>query len=571
MFLAAACPPPDPRPEQPVEEPPAEERPAEEPPAEEPPAEEPPAEESPVEEPAVAAPTPGPANILEGVCFEAIDQHALDAPKWAEESVQSLAAWLIEPAQNDLEKVRVIFRWITYSISYDVGTFLAGVYGDQSPEAVLAGRTALCGGYARLLEKLSLAAGLEVVVIGGWAKGFGYTVGDPIEGAANHAWNAVRIHDGWYLLDSTWGAGSISEERQFVRKFREFHFLTPPDQLIYSHFPANPVWQLLEVQITKDEFVALPLVKPAFFEKKLEFASHPGGVIEVEHSVVVTILTPEDVQLSARLEQEGQLLPRELTFMQREGKHYIIEAVFPAPGEYCLIIFAGQRGEPELEFAIQYRVIVSEGLPGPIGFPLVWSGFFEKNLEFASHPGGIIEVEHSVTVTISTPQDIRLSAALEKEGERLPRTLTFVQREEEYYTVETVFPAPGDYHLIIFARRRGEEKGESVIQYRVIVSQGLPGRIGFPETYRKFHDEEVYVYNPRTHYLTGGIAQPFRLRVPGAESVVVISGGAWHHLTPLTPPGLFEGTVTIAAGDVIVAVRFPGQERHYRLLRYTGL
>ncbi|MFW0859430.1 MAG: transglutaminase domain-containing protein, partial [Dehalococcoidia bacterium] len=323
----------------------------------------------------ILVPIPGSRDILERVNFELIDQHALDAPEWAEESVESLAAWLVEPARNDLEKVRAIFRWITHNVYYDVVTFFniiegTGPVADQSPEGVLASREAVCEGYSRLFKALAHLGGLEVVQVSGWAKGFGYTVGDPIEGPADHAWNAVKIDDGWYLLDSTWGAGSLDEERQFVRKFKEFFFLTPPEQLIYTHFPVNPHWQLLEVPITRDEFAEPPLVGPAFFENSLEFVSHPEGVIEVEHSVVVTISAPEDVELLAELEQEGQRLPRSLTFAQREGDHYVIEAVFPGPGDYCLLIFAGKRGETEeFKFAIRYKVIVSEGLPGPIGFP----------------------------------------------------------------------------------------------------------------------------------------------------------------------------------------------------------
>jgi hypothetical protein len=334
----------------------------------------------------VLTPIPGSRDILERVNFELIDQHALNAPEWAEKSVESLAAWLIEPAQNDLEKVRAVFRWITQNIYYDVEGLLAGMPGDQSPEGVLASRKAVCAGYSRLFKALAHFGGLEVILVTGWAKGFGYTV-EALSGPPDHAWNAVQINDGWYLMDSTWGAGNLDEELQFVRKFKEFFFLTPPEQLIYTHFPVNPQWQLLEVPITKDEFAELPLVWPAFFENSLGFVSHPGGIIEVEHSVVITISAPEDVVLSTRLEQEGQRLSESLTFVQREGEHYVIEAVFPSPGDYYLWIFAEKkRREAEalmpaiLDPAIRYTVRVSEGLPGPIGFPEIYMGFLDKGV-----------------------------------------------------------------------------------------------------------------------------------------------------------------------------------------------
>ncbi|MCL0059926.1 hypothetical protein M1O20_05560 [Dehalococcoidia bacterium] len=524
-------------------------------------------------EPIIVKPMPGPTNIVAEANFEAIDQHALATPESVANTVESLAAWLVEPARNDLETVRAIFRWITDSIYYDIVSYFniiegTGPVGDQSPEAVLDSRKAVCEGYSRLFKALAHFAGLEVVQVTGWVKGFGY----PVEGLTeepNHAWNAVKINDGWYLLDSTWGAGGIDEEGQFVREFEEFYFLTPPDQFIYSHFPINPDWQLLEVPVTKDEFAKLPQVWPGFFEKNLEFVSHPGGIIEVEHSVVVTISAPEDVQLSVRLEQDDQRLPRTLTFVQREGEYYVIEAVFPGPGDYSLIIFAGKRGEAEeLESVIEYTVKVSKGLPGPIGFPLVWPGFFEKNLEFVSHPGGIIEVEHSVVVTISAPEDVQLSAEVEQDSQRLPR-LTFVQREGEYYVIEAVFPGPGDYSLIIFAGKRGEAELWRVIEYTVKVSKGLPGPIGFPETYRDFREEEVYLYSPKAGYLQSGSIQLFKLRVPRAESVAVIAGNEWHHL--VKRGSLFEGRAPIVTGEIMVAAKFPDREHYTGLLGYTGL
>ncbi len=324
-------------------------------------------------------------DITEGVNFELIDQHALDAPEWAEESVESLAAYLIEPAQNDLEKVRAIFRWITHNIAYDREGLRAGIRGDQSAEGALASRKVVCEGYSRLFKALGHLAGLEVAYITGWVReerAAAFLEGTtPLEDPNYHAWNAVRIGGDWYLLDTTWADDNAIVE--------EFFFLTPPDQLIYTHFPRNPIWQLLEIPITREEFTELLLVRPSFFRYNLEPISQLRPTIETRHSITITISAPEDIQLSARLEQEDQRLPRTLTFVQREGEHYIIEAVFPDSGDYCLIIFAGKREAEKFKGAIQYRVKVSEGLPGPIGFLIVGPASLEK-WEFVNHLVGLL-------------------------------------------------------------------------------------------------------------------------------------------------------------------------------------
>src|SRR5579872_2450201 len=148
-----------------------------------------------------------------------IDQHALKAPATEEESVESLAKYLVQPARSDGEKVRAIYRWVTDRIRYDVDSFLSGKTGDNSTRAALDNRRVVCEGYSNLVRDLCKAAGIKVVKVTGRAKGVGYVPG--ARGAQfNHAWNAVKIDDQWCLLDATWGAGDVNG-KMFVKRFRE--------------------------------------------------------------------------------------------------------------------------------------------------------------------------------------------------------------------------------------------------------------------------------------------------------------------------------------------------------------
>ena len=67
--------------------------------------------------------------------YAALDEHALKAPPEAEKSVEALARYLVEPAKNDREKARVIFRWITDRIRYDTESFFKGKVTDGSAAA----------------------------------------------------------------------------------------------------------------------------------------------------------------------------------------------------------------------------------------------------------------------------------------------------------------------------------------------------------------------------------------------------------------------------------------------------
>jgi hypothetical protein len=204
----------------------------------------------------------GEANTAGTSSFPTLDRHALSAPPHAEQSLDQLVAYLVRPARNDLEKTRTLFRWMTDRISYDVDSFFAGQFGELRPEGVLRRRRAVCSGYTALFEAMARRAGVEAVSINGYAKGIGHESGRFHR--PNHAWNAVKLEGEWRLLDVTWAAGHINSER-FVKKFGEHYFLTPPAQMVLTHLPSDPRWQLLSRPLTLAQFEALPRVHAELF------------------------------------------------------------------------------------------------------------------------------------------------------------------------------------------------------------------------------------------------------------------------------------------------------------------
>lgn len=196
--------------------------------------------------------------------YASIDAHALVAPSEAEATLERLAAYLTGPAQSDAEKVRAIYRWVTDRIDYDVNAYFSNTLRPTGAAEVLARRSSACSGYATLFEALGKAAGLEVVSIGGYAKGYGFVAGSRLD-IPNHAWNAVRIDGRWRLVDPTWGAGYVRNGR-FFRAFSERYFLASPEEFMFTHLPENDAWQLQTTpHLTKADFESLPLPGTAFF------------------------------------------------------------------------------------------------------------------------------------------------------------------------------------------------------------------------------------------------------------------------------------------------------------------
>lgn len=66
--------------------------------------------------------------------------------------MEGLVTYLIGRAKNDLQKYRVLFRWISDNIAYDVEGLRAGG-GVSTADEALRRRVAVCGGYVDLYKR----------------------------------------------------------------------------------------------------------------------------------------------------------------------------------------------------------------------------------------------------------------------------------------------------------------------------------------------------------------------------------------------------------------------------------
>ena len=164
------------------------------------------------------------AAYSQSVDFEKIDQHALNAPSAAGKSVEKLAEYLAKPAKNDLEKVRAFYVWITDNIAYDTRAFFSGSQEQFTAIEVMQRKRAVCQGYAVLFQNLCDLENIPCMIVPGYSKGYGYNPNRPLDNT-DHAWNAVKLNNTWYLLDVTWGSGYINEQNRFEKSFSEEFFL----------------------------------------------------------------------------------------------------------------------------------------------------------------------------------------------------------------------------------------------------------------------------------------------------------------------------------------------------------
>jgi len=177
--------------------------------------------------------------------YNKISYQSLRVPSSISTNVSLLADYLTQEAKTELEKVRAFYVWITSNIAYDFRSLEKNLYPVQTPEVVIARRTALCQGFADLFHELCEEVDIRSAVIYGYSKGYGYKPGKEFF-VSDHAWNAVRVNNLWYLLDATWGAGSgITQKSGLEDGFNDKYFLTPPEKFVEDHLPLDPMWQLL--------------------------------------------------------------------------------------------------------------------------------------------------------------------------------------------------------------------------------------------------------------------------------------------------------------------------------------
>jgi transglutaminase/protease-like cytokinesis protein 3 len=191
-----------------------------------------------------------------------LKEYVLSRERSSFETMNELKAFLINaPAKTDTEKAWTIFLWITHNIDYD----FSGRIGNQDADNVFKTGLSVSSEYARLSKDLFDCFNIKCEVVGGYAKGYGYKIGQKLT-IPDHDWNAVYIDKKWYFIEATWGSGYADPDKKpSIRNYQPYYFFTPPEIFIYNHFPENPEFQLLKTKISINEYKMLPNHNLNFF------------------------------------------------------------------------------------------------------------------------------------------------------------------------------------------------------------------------------------------------------------------------------------------------------------------
>ena len=258
-------------------------------------------------------------------------------PADAESSIASVARHIAQRERDPWMRVKALHDYVADRVSYDVESYRAGKYPPQDAETVFRTRRSVCAGYANLLAAMGQASGDEIVVVGGDAR----TNGRDLTGEG-HAWNAARIGGRWTLLDATWDAGFLKEDR-FVKRYSTEFLFTPPEVQGLSHFPEEERWQLRRPPLSRGEFLRQPLMRPLFYAEGFTLVSPDRPQVTVDAVLEALLRNPRHRYVLAHYERRDRGVRADCAVEQ--GPTVSVRCELPDEGTYRVVLFSNRTQE----------------------------------------------------------------------------------------------------------------------------------------------------------------------------------------------------------------------------------
>lgn len=270
--------------------------------------------------------------------------------------------------EKDIDKYRVIFKWISENVEYDIKLYLKVMSHNYNAQLAprkaemwskklrklyinhtIKRRITICEGYSWLLETMCGAVGLTCSSIYGYVRHENSKIG--LKPKPSHAWNAVKINNKTYLSDPTWASGYVNFHRmKYYKEFDETYFLVSPDQFISNHYPFDTHWILLLEKPTLAEFINSPIKTTAFIDNKIPNYSPTKGKINLKIDSVFQFQFSMNKELKSFWIEKSTIRNKKFIseiftdYPQRSKEGYHVSSIrFSEKGDYSLEIFINRR------------------------------------------------------------------------------------------------------------------------------------------------------------------------------------------------------------------------------------
>lgn len=366
--------------------------------------------------------------------------------------IAELARQLAAGQTSDKAKALALYDWVAQNIRYDITAYQSGDLPNPSPQLVLASRSAVCEGYARLFVAMAQAVGLEAEMVVGYSKGFSP---EEAEAEPDHAWNAVKLDGEWVLLDPTWGSGHIDASKRFVAEFSRDWFATPPREFAATHLPTDPRWQLLSNPLSKEQFLAQPSLSRNYFAYELQLRSHPDGRLESDGLLQLEITAGKECRMMAALYQDSGKLSGTPTLVERRGRDFTITVDPPHPGRYQLVVLVGPPDDNRTTSAVVYELQAGPSSRGD-DFPKTLRTFTDQQVQLIA-PRGELRRGMPTELVLEAPGASELMAVLNE------KQIPFVRQGDRFVLGLT----PEGDKVGVFANYDGGQTYQGLLEFGV--------------------------------------------------------------------------------------------------------
>lgn len=207
-----------------------------------------------------------------------------------------------------VEAVRTLHDYLVLQLKYDTDYQTIS----HTPEGVMENKIAVCDGYARTMRLLLMMTGVECDIVTGSGRG------------EAHAWNLVKMEDGWYHVDVTWDDPIPDVEG----KVSYLYFLKNDNYMAKDH-----VWEH-EISCTKDSYQVY-MYKDVLCDSTDTMQKVYEQQVSAKNSM--TFCYPKEGLLNQELILEYVMnqLQQGLTYYPATeiGDYYVLEIVNPLFGE----------------------------------------------------------------------------------------------------------------------------------------------------------------------------------------------------------------------------------------------
>ena len=214
--------------------------------------------------------------------FKEVDEYVKSVGPLDTLNMGTISSIVTRKFSDPKDKVRAIFDWIAYNISFDLKAGRNNDNEKATTDLVLKSRKANAAGYAALFQDMCSVVKIRCLTVDGYAKYNTEQINEKPD-AFNHTWAVVQLGqspDTWYYVDPAWGSGYPNDKMtQYTKAYNDDYFFADRAIFNYQHYPDNEAWQLGAGPKSLATFISMPLVKSAAYEFKLgKFVPNDGFI-----------------------------------------------------------------------------------------------------------------------------------------------------------------------------------------------------------------------------------------------------------------------------------------------------